>query len=93
MSNLADPKDIRGDIGDINLEPENVKDDAMSTRVEAVVSESNRGGGASHFPTTLQTNCSFMCSTMRLSIIQAINLPSVCIQLLENITKGPQASG
>jgi hypothetical protein len=45
MSDLADLRDIRGDIRDIYLEPENVKDDATSTQVEAVVSESDRGGG------------------------------------------------
>jgi hypothetical protein len=43
MSDSADPKDVRGDIGDANLELENA--DAMSTRVEVEVSQSDKGGG------------------------------------------------
>lgn len=44
MSDSADPKDVRGDIGDANLELENA-DEALSTRVEVVVSQSDKGGG------------------------------------------------
>lgn len=41
-SDLVDLRDVGGDS---NLELENTEGDAKSTRVDAVVSESDRGGG------------------------------------------------
>lgn len=45
---LADLRDARGDIGDVNLELENAEDKTMLTWVEVVVSESDKEGGGSY---------------------------------------------